>query len=104
MLASVSARIATGSPERKSSRRVDTSRTAGRRSSHERNRGASQVVPIASGNLHLKKPKLLAGSSKIGRRLSPECMRVVIEALREYPLLAGELPKRDFTANHLSTD
>ena len=53
----------------------------------------SQAVPIASGSLHLKKQKLPAGSSKIGRRLSPEGMLIVIEALRECPLLARAAAK-----------
>ena len=43
-------------------------------------------TPVESGSLHLQ--KLPARNSKIGQKLSPERMRIVIEALRENPVLA----------------
>jgi hypothetical protein len=52
-----------------------------------------QPTPVESGSLHLQKPKLPARNSKIGRKLSPERMRIVIEALKEYPILARAAAK-----------
>jgi hypothetical protein len=46
-----------------------------------------QPTPVESGSLHLQKPKLPARNSKMGGKLSPERMRIVIEALKEYPVL-----------------
>jgi hypothetical protein len=45
------------------------------------------------GGRQLKKQKLPAEVSKAGRKLSPERMRVVIECLREYPVLSDAASK-----------
>jgi hypothetical protein len=50
-------------------------------------------TPVESGSLHLQKPKLPARNSKIGRKLSPERMRIVIEALKECPTLDSAATK-----------
>ena len=45
------------------------------------------------GGRQLKKQKLSAEVSKAGRKLSPERMRVVLECLREYPVLSDAASK-----------
>src|SRR6266566_2255590 len=40
------------------------------------------------GGRHLKKQELPADVSKAGRKLSPERMRIVLDSLREYPVLS----------------
>ena len=60
----------------------------GKAATRETNDIETQANPVDSGNLHLEKQNLPAGKSKIGLKLSPERMRIVIEALREYPILA----------------
>jgi hypothetical protein len=46
-----------------------------------------------SGGRQIKKQKLPAGIYKVGRKLSPERMRIVLECLREYPILSHPASK-----------
>lgn len=40
------------------------------------------------GGRQIKKQKLPADVSKVSRKLSPERMRIVLDSLREYPVLS----------------
>jgi hypothetical protein len=46
-----------------------------------------------SGSRQLEKQKLPARNSKVGQKLSPERMRIVLDALKEYPVLARAAAK-----------
>jgi len=49
--------------------------------------------PGRSGSPHLKKKKPQAENSRAGQKLSPERMRIVIDALTEYPILESAAAK-----------
>ena len=55
--------------------------------------GAMGAKRGRSGGRQIKKQKLPAEVSKAGRKLSPERMRVVLECLREYPVLSNAASK-----------
>jgi hypothetical protein len=55
--------------------------------------GAMGAKRGRSGGRQIKKQKLPAEVSKAGRKLSPERMRVVLECLREYPVLSDAARK-----------
>ena len=50
--------------------------------------GATRGKQGRSGGRQLKKQKLPPKISKVGRRLSPERMRIVLDSLTEYPILS----------------
>ena len=86
--------------------RVDTSRGPpdGEAATRETKGLEPQAIPVASGSLHLKKQKLL--STK--RRRSVEgfhlsACELSSRPLENIPSSPAQPPKRDFTANHLST-
>ena len=55
-----------------------------------------------SGDRQIKKQKLPAGSSKVGRKLSPERMRLSSRASGNVPSYPRQPAKQAFTAKHLS--
>jgi hypothetical protein len=55
--------------------------------------GAMGAKRGRGGGRQIKKQKLPAEASKAGRKLSPERMRVVLECLREYPVLSDAASK-----------
>ena len=67
----------------------------------ETNRPKTQATPLRamdrkrgrSGGRQIKKQKPPAGIYKVGRKLSPERMQVVIESLREVPILSHAASK-----------
>jgi hypothetical protein len=59
----------------------------------EADRIEEEATRVEGSGQPSKKQKLSARNAKIGLKLSPERMRIVIEALREYPILATAAAK-----------
>ena len=55
-----------------------------------------------SRSRQVKKQKTSAGISKSARKFSPELMQVVLDSLRECPILSAQPTKQAYTAKHLS--